>query len=365
MSDRGLGQEKSAGRDSARLLLAAGMERFSTAAADLHLSEEERLTEWQRLTASSLLHGLVSSIEDTLRQRIIQSPDSQGAASVLRTARPSLARPLLERAHVLRDAELGRLLVRRVEEHRFWKEHSAASGEDFLTILSRDAVPTIASEALGLLILRSRRLDRFQEPRLDHEDLPASLHHRLTWMTAAALRHCLVQDHAIAAGEADAAISGAATQMVDLYDEAKTPEAAQVRLAQALLDEGRLDGSDLATLLDEGQLSLFIAALSLRCSLDYMSAWEVLADPRGEGSALLLRYGGVERNAAARILLALNAKGRLFSGQDGDAAARQLDIFDDMTSEGAFQVLQLWRVDPAYRSAIARLSTRRSGARAA
>lgn len=365
MSDRGRGREKLTGSDPARLLLAAGLDRFSTAAADLHLSEEERLTEWQRLTASALLHGLVRSLEDAIRVSILQHSGGQAAASVLRTAQPSLARPLLERAHVFQDADLGRLLVRRVEEHRFWKEHSAASGEDFLTTLSREAVEPIASEALDLLILRSRRLDRFQEPRLGHEDLPASLHHRLTWMTAAALRHCLVQDFLVPAGEADAGIGEAASRLVDLYDEAATPEAGQIRLAQALLDAGRLEGADLAAFLDEGQLSLFIAALSLRCSLDYLSTWEVLADPRGEGSALLLRYGGVERSAAARILLALNSKGRLFSGQEGDAAARQLDVYDNMTSEDAFQVLQLWRVDPAYRAAIARLSTRRSGARAA
>ena len=58
-----------------------------------------------------------------------------------------------------------------------------------------------------------------------------------------------------------------------------------------------------------GMLPLFIAGLAARCGLDHGAAWEVLADPRGRGPALLLRAAGIERDEAAAILLALNSRG--------------------------------------------------------
>jgi len=179
------------------------------------------------------------------------------------------------------------------------------------------------------------------------------------WMVAAALRQYIVQQHRLDPGAADAAISAAAAAMIGAYDEGQTLECAAMRLATALLHRGRLDGPDLVRMLKEGLLPLFVAAVGARCSLDYAASWEVLCDPQGRGPALLLRFAGIARPDAAAILLLLNARGLLFSASEGDAAAAQLDLFDDSTEAEALDVLRLWQVDPGYRAAIAQLSTRR------
>jgi uncharacterized protein (DUF2336 family) len=358
MSDRGLKQAEPM-KDAARLLLAAARERFSVAATDLLLPEQSRLTEWQRLTASALLIRLVRSIEDALRARLADIfPDHDALQAALGSARVEIALPMLERAHALRDAEIGTILVRRVEEHRYWSEHGASGGDEYLAELIRDAEAEIAAEAMTLLIARSRRFDRFQEPLMGQGDLPADLQHRMVWMIAAALRHYMVQHHAIPSGRADAAISAAAIEQLAGYDEGQGLEASCTRLARRLQASGRLEGADLARMLEEGQLTLFIAALGVRASLDYAATWEVLSDPRGRGPSLLLLCGRIDRDAAAWILLLLNSRGRLFSGQEGDAAAAQLDLYDATEVAAALEILQLWRVDPGYRAAIARLSTR-------
>ena len=71
-----MGDARSSGRetrsDAARLLLAAARERFAVAATDLLLPDKARLTEWQRLTAASLLARLVRSIEDELRASLAE-----------------------------------------------------------------------------------------------------------------------------------------------------------------------------------------------------------------------------------------------------------------------------------------------------
>jgi hypothetical protein len=168
----------------------------------------------------------------------------------------------------------------------------------------------------------------------------------------------MVQRHGIAPGTADSAISAAAARMIADYDEGESLEARALRLARRLHQTGRLDDALLLRTLEEGCLPLFVAGLALRGALDYQAAWEVLSDPRGRGPALLLRIAEVGRAMAAAILLVLNERGRLFSGAAADAATEQLDLFDETDAGAAHDVLQLWQVDPGYRAAIARLSTR-------
>lgn len=365
MSDRGLKQPEALG-DAARLLLAASRERFSVAATDLLLPERSRLTEWQRSTASALLLRLMRSIEDSLRASLAGYFTAYEALhAALSSANVAIALPLLERAGALRDGELGTVLVRRVEEHRYWRENWSGDADDLLAELVRHENEAIAGEAMALLIARSRRFDRFQEPLLGQSDLPAELQHRLVWMIAAALRQYMVQQHHIPSGAADAAISEAAGGMIAAYDEGQTLEACCMRLARSLQRAGQLEGADLARMLEEGLLPLFVAGIAVRCSLDYAPCWEVFSDPQGRGPALLFRSGGLARAEAAAILLTLNSRGRLFSSVEGDAAAAQLDLFDATTRDAAVEVLRLWQIDPGYRAAIARLSTRRPPSEAA
>lgn len=362
MSDRG--REKSeSGSDAARLLLAAARERFAVAATDLLLPEGARLTEWQRVTAGALLARLIRSIEDALRIPLAEAfRDEEAVHGALSSSHVPIALPILERATALHDAELGTILVRRVEEHRFWKAFAAGAGdagaprEEYLLELLRDGDPDLAAEAMDMVTARSRRFDRFQEPVMARVELPADLQHRLVWLVAAALRHYLVQQHRLAS--VDGAILRAAAGLLASYDEGDAFEVRAMRLVRRLQRIGRLDGALLARLIEEGSLPLFIAGLATACGLDYPAAWEVLSDPRGRGPALLLRSAAVARADAARILLSLNSHGRLFSGTEAEAAEDQLELYDALGEDEARETLRLWQADPGYRASVARLSTR-------
>jgi uncharacterized protein (DUF2336 family) len=343
--------------DAARLLLAAARERFAVAATDLLLPDKARLTEWQRLTAAALLTRLVHGIEDELRAHLAaRFEDHPALHAALSSARVPIALPILERAQVLRDADLGNVLVRRVEEHRFWKAHAPEGGADLLFELVRDPDAEVAAEAMELVIARSRRFDRFQEPDMGQVELPAELQHKLVWLVAAALRHYIVQQHGLAA--VDGIIEEVGSALIAAHDEGNILESRAMRLAQRLSSLGRLDGPILARILAEGMLPLFIAAGGTLCGLDYAAAWEVIADPRGRGPAILLRAAGVERDSAAAILLLANSHGPLVSGAEGDATAAQLDLYDSLDRASAEEVLRLWRADPGYRASVARVSTR-------
>jgi uncharacterized protein (DUF2336 family) len=299
--------------DAARLLLAAARERFAVAATDLLLPDAARLTEWQRLTAAALLGRLIACFEDDLRTRLAAHfAADDGVSAALESAHVPIAAPILERAGVLNDSELSAALVRRVEEHRFWTLHRPAGRDDLLFALARDADEEVAGEAMALVIARSRRFDRFEEPVLTEAELPAELHHRLVWLVAAALRHYLVQHHRL--GGVDAAIEAAAGGALGRHDEGESLEAVALRLVRRLDFAGRLDGDFLARAIESGLLPLFLAGVATRCGLDVAAAWEVLADPQARGPALLARAAGLDRREAARILLALNAQGPVSSG---------------------------------------------------
>ncbi|HTU12753.1 MAG TPA: DUF2336 domain-containing protein [Allosphingosinicella sp.] len=343
--------------DAARLLLAAARERFAVAATDLLLPDAARLSEWQRLTAAALLTRLIHSIEDDLRARLAAKFEAHPAVhAALSSARVPIALPILERAQVLRDADLGNVLVRRVEEHRFWKAHAPAGGQDLLFELVRDTDEVVAAEAMELVIARSRRFDRFQEPDMGQVELPAELQHKLVWLVAASLRHYIVQQHNLAA--VDGIIEEAGSALVAAHDEGTILEAHATRLARQLASTGRLDGALLLRALSEGMLPFFIAGAATLCGLDYPAAWEVIADPRGRGPAILLRAAGVGREEAAAILLLANSRGPLVSGAESEATIVQLELYDSLARAAAEEVLGLWRAAPGYRAAVARVSTR-------
>jgi hypothetical protein len=99
--------------------------------------------------------------------------------------------------------------------------------------------------------------------------------------------------------------------------------------------------------LTEGGLPLFLAALAVRGGVDADSAWELLSDPAARGGALLLRAAGIGKEETAAILFRLHG--------ENEAVAGELDRFEALSTDEARSLLVLWRTDPAYRAAIARM----------
>lgn len=334
--------------DGAAQLLASARARVAAAMADLALLEGLRLTDRQRTTVSQLLAKLVGDIEDELRSAIVQAfaaPDEEPLRAALSSATVPIALPVLGAGGALGDPALFALLLRRAEEHRL-----ASSGPErpLLTDLAGDADAATAAAAVSLLIAHGRRLDAFREPLLAGGDLPAEVAHGIVWTVAAALRSYLIARHGVAPAAADAAVTGAAAAFLARYDEGAGVDALARRLALRLQELGRLDDPLLLRTVEEGALPLFLAGLSLRTGLDVPGLWEILLDAGGRGAAAALRAAEMGRQAAASILLHL-------AGRE-DAIAAQLDLFDTLDAEAARSLLLLWRLDPVYRAAVARLA---------
>ncbi|HYE27144.1 MAG TPA: DUF2336 domain-containing protein [Allosphingosinicella sp.] len=335
--------------DGAAQLLASARARVAAAVADLALPEALRLSDRQRVTVTHLLRRLVGDIEDELRSALaarFADPEHEALRAALSSAHLPIAVPLLERGGALADPALVALLLRRAEEHRLAR---SAPERRLLTELAGDADEGIAAAAIALLIADSRRFDAFQEPLLANGDLPAEVAHGLVWTVAAALRGYLIGRHAIDPAEADGAVTAAATALLAGYDEGAGAEPLARRLALRLEDRRRLDDALLVRAAGEGALPLLLAGLSLRSGLDIPALWELLPDASGRGPAIALRAADVARPAAASILLHL--------AEREDTVAAQLDLYDLLDRNDARRSVLLWRLDPAYRAAVARLAS--------
>lgn len=348
MSDLPASQAK---RDDAARLLRGAARRRAAAVDDLFLADRLRLSERQRLTARALLDRLVRTIEDELRATLaVQYSAEVSLGAALGSAHVEIAGPIIGSASALDDPELVSLLLRRAEEHRLFL--AAGTGNKRLQALIADSDAEIAEGAMALLVARSRRLDRFQEPVLARTELPAELQHRLVWMVAAALRSYMVEAHGADPAAADHALGQAASGLINAYDEGDSLEARCGRLARKLYAAGRLDGSVIADFIGEGTLTLFLASLSVATNVAYSAVWDVLSDAGGRGPVFLFKAAGLDRQQASRILLVLAPQ------PDDDLLIEQMDLFDALRPEEARHALSLWLLDPAYRDAVLRLTRR-------
>lgn len=340
--------------DAARLLLAAAHRR-AVATTDLFLPDALRLSDRQRTTVRTLLEKLIRAIEDEIRAGLTEPfSDYPALQAALASAHVQIVVPLLAGCEALHDPELITILLRRVEEHRIYR--AADTSEDVLQYLIADADPALAAEAMAVLIGRSRRLDRFQEPVMACTELPAEVQHRLVWTVAAALRRYMAEQHGIEPAAADAALAAAADSLIAAYDEGDSLEARSLRLAQRLAEVGRLDDTALLSSLTSGTLPLFLAALSIRAGLSYADVWDILSDPAGRGTVYLLRAAGISRRPAAAILIALA------TAPDEVGLASAVDLFDVTDEAAARRALSVWRLDPAYRAALVRIGEPRRAA---
>ena len=344
MSDPPASQVK---RDDAAHLLHGAAHRRAAATKDLFINEALRLSERQRLTARALLDRLVRTIEDELRAVLAERFAAHEALhAALASAHVEIAGPVFDGSTALEDAELVGLLLRRSEEHRVFL---AARGGERLQSLIADCDAEIAANAMAVLVARSRRLDRFQEPVLARTELPAELQHRLVWTVAAALRAYMVGTHRIDPAAADLALGQAASGLIAAYDEGESLEARCNRLARLLHGGGRLEGAVIADFLGEGTLPLFLAGLSAATDVGYSAVWDLLQEPSGRGPVFLTKAAGLDRQQAGQVLLLLTPQ------PDDDLLIRQIDLFDALHNGEAAQALGLWSLDPAYRDAVLRL----------
>lgn len=318
--------------------------RLDEATTDLFLNATNRVSDRVRASASAMLDGVVGAIERDMR--LLLQPyfiDRAELSASLASASVAIAVPLLGDAGTLRHPPLVAILLRRAGEHLLTSRILPA-GADGGGLPIDDTDEEIAAAAMALLIAGARRLDRFGEPALLVDDLPAELADWLIWQVAAALRHYLRVYHQVPTTTADPLLVEAAAQVRAAHDEGRGLAATAAWLAGRLVAHARVDGEMLAALLAAGQATAFTATLAAATQLPQDEVWNVIVDPLDGRLALLLCAAGVGRAPAAAIVVTL-------IGGQGDAG-NEMAFFDRFDEAHASRAVAPLAMAPEYRAAI-------------
>ena len=318
---------------------------------DFFLPEEARLDEHSRAALAALLSSLVDTVEGEIREHAVRLLTGRGetelVAALIEPCDSVLAR--LWRAGLLRDGELMAELIARVRQETLGAALPMSAPDDperpsLINRFVQHPDRVVATSAMAVLIAESRRRGSPEMGQF-HADLPAELHHKLVWWTAAALR-----ERVEAPSEAlDRALIEATHRSLSAYDEGDRLEATAMRFAAAIdAQPGELAGL-LVESLGDRRIVLFIALLAHALGMPFGSARDLVLDPAGERLWLALRARDIGREGIAQIGYALSEAD---PRRDLEQFADTLDAFAAVTPAEARAVLAPLKLDPDFRAAI-------------
>lgn len=364
MSDP-IAEMRDGARDGAQALLArtaaagpAAQRGLRTAIDDFLLAEDGRLDERTRAALAKLLRALIDTVESEIRGhgvRLLRAQEETALADSLEAGGGVAAS--LQESGLLRDPGLMGELIARVRLDLLASAMPVQAQDDpkrpsLLNRLAEQPDRLLAQAAGAVLVAESRRRSLSDAGPLAGTDLPAELHHKLVWHVAAALRLAAAGPRVEPA--LDRALADAAQRSLAAHDEGDRLEAAALRLAVAI--DARPD--ELAQLLTEAlgdrRVALFTALLAHALRMDHEAARAMVVDARDGRLWVALRALGLDREAVARLGVALSeADPRL----DMEAFADSLDSIMAIEPDEACDALAPLRLPADYRAAMLALES--------
>jgi uncharacterized protein (DUF2336 family) len=356
----------------ARVRAGEGRASLFESMSDLFVSDSARLSARERAMMHDILRKLIGDVEMSIRReladRLSAADDAEDVpeelVTLLANDEIAVARPILLNSQLLADRALVEIVRRRSQEHRLviaTRESLSSEVSDALiaeaevdvivTLIENDDAE-ISRLAMEYLVEQSRRVDRFQEPLLQRQDMPPELAYRMFWWVSAALRRYVLESFTVDVTDIDRHLETAAAAALENLG---SGDSKAVLLVARLDERGELTERLLVQCLREAQVPVFIAGLARRLVVGLDTARFITYDPGGEGLALACRMLEFSRaNFATVYLLSRGA-------QEGEQAnvitdPRRLNnilrFFDDTTAEQATIALNYWRKDSAYLVAV-------------
>jgi hypothetical protein len=319
---------------------AAGRGRLSTVRVDFFLDPAERLTEQERALMTAMLHCLIGDISSEIRGALPMgwTGANDDEAAIIGS---------LTRAGLLDSPELMALLLRRADEERIGTAARARNGRRearaLQGLVSHDN-GAVSAAAMGLILARGRRRDRFGQCLVAFDDLSRETADQLVHAVAAALRRQLGSAHGEAA--ADRELSSAAAEFLARYDPSRSIEALTAGLVALLEGAGGLSDELLLACAQEGEVAFLSEVVGRRAAISGVVAFDELLSGNSQRAMALLRVAGLPRDLSAGLLASV---GDLLGIGDPGAA---IGIFDSMSADEVHAAATWLTASPAYRAAI-------------
>lgn len=308
---------------------------------------------------NSIFLGLVVGAERDIRRRLsskLATADwcPSALVNVLALDEIEIARPIIAGSPVLKEADLIRLLVEATIEHQVEvarRPNLAASvvaeivrkaEPAVLTALAANVTADIAEADMLRLVEQARQIVALRTPLSTHPKLTGDLALRLYIWVGQTLRDALADRFrldptrmmmALAEAVAEAHSAPPDGQGVVVLSRDGEREAMEARLIEKLHSAGQLRPGYLVRVLQEGRLSLFIAALATLGRFEIEQVRRTIDSDRPELLGLACAAVGIDRSVFPTILeLVRKLNGGLPSG-GAEGARRAAGAFAPVTPD--------------------------------
>lgn len=348
--------------------------RLTEIIMDLFDSHDSELTDRQREMMFGILQSIIDDIEISIRQAVagrLAMRDDVPREMVTRLANDTIkvAFPILTKSGLLRDLDLIEVIKLRSEEHMLAitvRQHVSEGVSDAIVETGRESVivsllknknAKISGKTMEYLVEQSRRVDSFQEPILNRDDLNPSLAKRMYLWVSAALRDHIVDQFGLDKATVDELLEQVASEEISAVSAAPRVNKA-AKLADALREEGLVNVDMLLTALAEGEVPLFVALFSKVTKLREFLVQRLVFEPGGEGLAIACKAIGL----ADEDFLRLFEYCHLAKAGTREEVATQVPalrkFYAQTPRHAAMDVLKLWHRGSDYLSAVRELEVR-------
>ncbi len=357
----------------ARQKSAASRSELANVIIDLFDNQSSVLSERQRAQMYGILETVINDIEVSVRQAVagrlaLMDDVPRNLVSKLANDEINVAFPILSKSGLLRDENLIEVIKLRTEEHmlaitmRKFVSESVSDAivetgrEPVIISLLKNANARISTNTMEYLVEQSRRVDSFQEPILNRDELDPDLAKKMFLWVSAALRQHIVEHFDLDRATVDELLEQATAEEVAATGRGQKKKVKE--LADALRDEGLVTVEMLTTALREGEVPLFIALFAQVSKLREHLIQRLVFEQGGEGLAIACRGIGMSENEFIELYEFCHLA-KAGTKAEVEAQTPPLRAFYSNTPrKAAVDVLKMWHRGSDYLGALRELETR-------
>jgi uncharacterized protein (DUF2336 family) len=336
---------------------------------DLFLSDEGRLNEHERALMGDILCKLISSVERSIKIQMSKKLKNSKECpadliNFLANDNIQIAEPILSNYQALADDSLIEIIRNRTDAHRMaiairtnvsaevCDELIVEGSDDVVECLIRNSGAEISDSALDYLVAESKTLDRFQEPLLCRDDLPAELAHKMYWWVSAKLRSKIMNEFHITENTLDDLVEDSTLASINLVKTGSSVMDKALVLSRKLNKEGKINFPFILKCLRQEKINLSIASFSILMGLNVKLVWRMFREKTGDSLAISCKSLGVDRNEFTNFyLLALQAK--FGSGARATSLLTSvLKMYDELDITHAKAAVGFWRRNESFKDAV-------------
>jgi len=350
-----------------------GREDLYLCVADLFSRNHSLLSDTERQLMKDILWSLTRDVEMAVRQKLAASladdPDApKDLLQLLLNDRVEVARPILMRSEVLKNADLIEIIRHKTQAYQLAVaarrrldpevcDVLVETGDvDVIVCLLGNSGARLSEETMARLAEASRDIEAFQQPLLERHDLPPQIAKSMCSWVSAALRQFIASKYHVDVDDLDDALSAIVSELAENTQASRASETPNALLVRALQEAGGLDEAFVLRALETGYIGIFEEALAGMFGLDLRMTRQLLYDPGWENLAIAckaLEFGTegfcAIQSAAAATRHAVDA----FADMSSDTPRR---FYDSLNAQDSMGVLRRWRRDTDFTSAVAAFS---------